>query len=278
MIRSGMQHAPLQDNQAQANTHKIEIGFTPTMGALHNGHKSLMEANVAQNHIAIASIFVNPTQFAPGEDLSTYPRTIDHDRAMCEEVGIDIIFLPTPEVMYAESDEVSIEPPKKMGYILEGYHRPTHFRGVLQVVLKLFCLVTPSRAYFGQKDAQQLLIIQKMVRQLCLPIEIVGMPIVRDSDMLALSSRNVYLSQEERKMALAIPQTIAHIYTLITQHNERDITRLKQEAERMLQSLTIDYAEFYTHDLCLAPIARDCLFLLAVRVGKVRLLDNLWIQ
>lgn len=279
-IQTGTSHAKLHNENIDSNIHftSLDIGFTPTMGALHNGHKSLIESNVAQNHIAVVSIFVNPTQFSPTEDLSTYPRTLEKDIEMCREAGVDIVFAPTSEILYTDDDEVIIEPPKKMGYILEGYYRPTHFRGVLQVVLKLFNLISPTRAYFGQKDAQQLLIIKKMVQHLCLPIEIIGMPIVRDYDNLALSSRNVYLSESERKLALAIPKTIFHLQDLITQQNIRDIAILKQEAEKILGNLNIDYMDFYNHDLTFATKAQNCIFLLVVRIGKIRLLDNLWIE
>lgn len=276
IIQTGMQHKPYNSNNPSFIL--LSTGLTPTMGALHNGHKSLIVANVAQNHISVVSIFVNPTQFAPTEDLSTYPRTLTQDIEMCESAGVDIVFTPTKEVIYEENDEVSIEPPQKMGYILEGYYRPTHFRGVLQVVLKLFNLVSPMRAYFGQKDAQQLLLIKKMVQHLCLPIEIIGMPIVRDNDNLALSSRNVYLSASERKLALAIPNAIFHIHNLITKHNQRDIAMLKQEALHILDGLHIDYMDFYNHDLTFATKAQHCIFLLVVRIGNIRLLDNLWIE
>ncbi|RDU67158.1 pantoate--beta-alanine ligase [Helicobacter didelphidarum] len=254
------------------------IGFTPTMGALHNGHKSLITANVAQNHISIVSIFVNPTQFAPTEDLDKYPRTIEKDIELCGNNDVDILFIPTNETIYQENDEITLNPPKKMGYILEGYYRPTHFAGVLQVVLKLFNLIMPTHAYFGQKDAQQLLIIQKMVQHLCLPIKIIGMPIVRDSDNLALSSRNVYLNTQERKKALAIPTTIFHLQTRIVNDGMRNRKILKQEAKEILKDLEIDYMDFYTYDLQFAKEARECIFLLAIRMGAIRLLDNLWIQ
>ena len=276
IIYAGMRHIRQDSNNTQSIS--LNTGLVPTMGALHNGHKSLINANVAQNHIAVVSIFVNPTQFSPTEDLSTYPRTITQDIAMCENEGVDIVFMPTSEIMYEESDEVSIEPPQKMGYILEGYYRPTHFRGVLQVVLKLFNLVLPTHAYFGQKDAQQLLLIKKMVKHLCLPIEIIGMPIVRDNDNLALSSRNVYLSDDERKLALAIPNAILHIKNLITKHNQRDISILKQEALNILDGLNIDYLDFYNYDFTFATKAQHCIFLLVVRIGNIRLLDNLWIE
>lgn len=277
IINMGMQHKPIKQEDSDMPAITISTGLVPTMGALHNGHKSLINANVEQNHIAVVSIFVNPTQFAKTEDLSTYPRTLEKDIEMCEEAGVDIVFAPKVEVMYEDGDEVSIEPPQKMGYILEGYYRPTHFRGVLQVVLKLFNLISPTRAYFGQKDAQQLMIIKKMVKQLYLPIEIISMPIVRDSDNLALSSRNVYLSASERKLALAIPKAIFHIQNL-TNQNKRDISMLKQEALGILDGLHIDYMDFYNHDLTFATKAQNCIFLLVVRIGNIRLLDNLYIE
>lgn len=265
----------LKDNiESQINT--LRIGLTPTMGALHDGHKSLIQENTQNNHIAVVSIFVNPTQFAPNEDLAKYPRTFTHDIELCQELGTDIVFAPTPEIMYEESDEITLNPPKKMGYILEGYYRPTHFAGVLQVVLKLFNLIMPTHAYFGKKDAQQLLIIQKMVQHLCLPIQIIGMPIIRDNDMLALSSRNVYLDSAQRQQALAIPRAILHIESLIKEKNIKDTQYLKNEAKEILKGLEIDYMDFYSPSLELVTEAKDCIFLLAVRVGNVRLLDNLW--
>lgn len=253
------------------------IGLVPTMGALHDGHKSLIQASTTHNHITIVSIFVNPTQFAPNEDLAKYPRTLENDMQLCKNLDVDIVFIPTSQIMY-EEDEITLNPPKKMGYILEGYYRPTHFAGVLQIVLKLFNLIMPTRAYFGKKDAQQLLIIQKMVRHLCIPIQIIGMPIIRDFDALALSSRNVYLDSKQRQDAVLIPKAIFHIESRIIQDNERDTTVLKNEAMKILESLQIDYMDFYTHDLEITTRAEKCIFLLAVRVGSVRLLDNLWIQ
>ncbi len=256
----------------------ISVGLTPTMGALHNGHKSLIEKNVSQNNISIVSIFVNPTQFAPTEDLSRYPRTLDEDIKLCDSLGVDVVFKPTNEIMYEDIDEITINPPKRMGYILEGYHRPTHFSGVLQVVLKLFNLIMPHNAYFGKKDAQQLIIIKKMVKNLYLPINIIEMPIIRDVDGLALSSRNVYLNSDERKKALAIPKAIFHIESLIKHNNEINTYKLKQEALEILKELEIDYLDFYDTNLRLAEKAKNCVCLLAVRIGKIRLLDNLWIE
>lgn len=260
----------------------ITIGLSPTMGALHNGHKSLIEKNVSENDISIVSIFVNPAQFSPSEDLDKYPRTLENDIKLCESLGVDIIFTPDSKEIY-DGDEVSINPPKNMGYILEGYYRPTHFSGVLQVVLKLFNLTEANNAYFGKKDAQQLLIIQKMVKNLFLNINIVPIEIVRDSDSLALSSRNIYLDSKMRKKALAIPKAIFKINDLVSQ-NVRDIGILKESALEILKGLNIDYMDFYTHDLKLANEAKNCIFLLAVRLnlsdnsGEIRLLDNLWLD
>lgn len=260
----------------------ITIGLSPTMGALHNGHKSLIEKNVSENDISIVSIFVNPAQFSPSEDLDKYPRTLENDIKLCESLGVDIIFTPDSKEIY-DGDEVSISPPKNMGYILEGYYRLTHFSGVLQVVLKLFNLTEANNAYFGKKDAQQLLIIQKMVKNLFLNINIVPIEIVRDSDNLALSSRNIYLDSKMRKKALAIPKAIFKINDLVSQ-NVRDIGILKESALEILKGLNIDYMDFYTHDLKLANEAKNCIFLLAVRLnlsdnsGEIRLLDNLWLD
>ena len=165
------------------------VGFVATMGALHKGHLSLIEKSLQENTHTIVSIFVNPTQFGENEDFGSYPRTLEADLALCEKAGVSAVFAPSVEDMYS-TDEITFNPPKNMGYILEGFDRPTHFAGVIAVVLKLFMLIKPRKAYFGQKDAQQVLILQKMVRDLFLDIEIVPCEIVRDDDGLALSSRN----------------------------------------------------------------------------------------
>ncbi len=255
------------------------IGFVATMGALHQGHLSLMKASLAENDYTIVSIFVNPTQFGANEDFGAYPRTLEVDIALCERVGVSAIFAPSVDDMY-EDDEVGFSAPKKMGYILEGFDRPTHFAGVLQIVLKLFCLIKPHRAYFGQKDAQQVLILQKMVRDLFLDIHIVPCPIQRDSDGLALSSRNIYLSASERQKALCIPRTIELVKKRILQ-GEREVATLREIALQSLQSedITLFYAQFCNHKL--EPITHivenESIFLIAAKVGQTRLLDNLWI-
>lgn len=252
------------------------LGFVPTMGALHAGHLSLLEASKAQNSHTLLSIFVNPTQFGANEDFGKYPRTLESDIALAQ--GVDAIFAPEISQMYPSKDEVTLNPPKLMGYVYEGAIREGHFAGVLQVVLKLFNLSRPTKAYFGQKDAQQLLLLQKMVKDFFLPLEIVPCPIVRDTDGLALSSRNIYLSKEQRELALTIPQTLQKIATLISQ-GEREVKKLYEFGMNELKDLQVDYLTFCNHSL--EPlefiIPTQTLILLTCRVGNTRLLDNLWI-
>lgn len=252
------------------------LGFVPTMGALHAGHLSLLEASKAQNSHTLLSIFVNPTQFGANEDFGKYPRTLESDIALAQ--GVDAIFAPEISQMYPSQDEITLNPPKLMGYVYEGAIREGHFAGVLQVVLKLFNLSRPTRAYFGQKDAQQLLLLQKMVKDFFLPLEIVPCPIVRDTDGLALSSRNIYLSKEQRELALSIPQTLQKIATLISQ-GEREVKKLYEFGMNELKDLQVDYLAFCNHSL--EPlefiIPTQTLILLTCRVGNTRLLDNLWI-
>ena len=183
------------------------IALVPTMGALHDGHASLVKRSVAENDITVVSVFVNPTQFNDKNDLKNYPRTLDADCALLENVGADIVFAPTVEEMYPEEDTrvFSFAP---LDTVMEGAFRPGHFNGVAQIVSKLFYAVEPDRAYFGEKDFQQLAIIRDMVRQLALDVEIVGCPIVREQDGLAMSSRNTLLSADERERALTISRTL----------------------------------------------------------------------
>jgi pantoate--beta-alanine ligase len=256
---------------------KKSVGFVPTMGALHNGHKSLIDQARNENNIVVVSIFVNPTQFLEGEDFSKYPRTFQKDREICRLSGVDYIFLPDAKEIYFR-DEISITAPKKRGFILEGFQRVGHFNGVLQVVLKLFNIVKPHRAYFGKKDAQQLILIQQMVRDLFLDIEIVPMNIVRDKDMLALSSRNSYLSKEERNSALSIPQSL-EIASKLIMSGEREISKVRDAILKKLENIEIEYVEILGRDL--QNISKidigKTIILIAVRVGKTRLIDNLWI-
>jgi len=257
---------------------KSEIGFVPTMGALHAGHLSLIKQSVSQNDTTVVSIFVNPTQFLPGEDLDKYPKKVEADLKICEVAGVDVVFLPTREDVYIDSDEIGIKAPKIKGYILEGEHRPGHFDGVLQVVLKLFNIVNPQRAYFGKKDAQQLYLITKMVRELFLDIEIIPCEIVRDGDGLALSSRNEYLSPIERTKSLAISKSLKRAGKLISA-GKRDATEIKELCLDVLKEIDVEYFEIVSREF--EPISEieigNSLILVAAKVGKTRLIDNIWV-
>jgi len=253
------------------------VGFVPTMGALHEGHISLIKASVAQNDHTIVSIFVNPTQFLPGEDLDAYPRKIEADLKICQLAGVDAIFLPTPDTMY-EKVEPALKAPKTKGYILEGVTRPGHFDGVLQVVLKLLNLTRPTRAYFGKKDAQQLYLIQNMVRRLFLDTEIVPCEIVRESDGLALSSRNLYLSDDERRQALLLSKALKSATRRIME-GEHDAEAIKAHMHEILSPLAVEYVEIVDREFNRLETVKikNGIILVAARVGTTRLIDNIWI-
>ena len=253
----------------------LSIGFVPTMGYLHEGHASLIKRAREENDRVAVSVFVNPTQFGPNEDLEAYPRDFERDSALCEGIGADLIFHPEPEDMYDNPCAyVSIE---KLSDNLCGKTRPVHFRGVCTVVSKLFNIVTPDRAYFGQKDAQQLAIIKKMVKDLNFDIEIIGCPIVREEDGLAKSSRNTYLNAEERKAALCLSRSVA---------KGQEIIKNGMKAEKLLGEMTevinaeplakIDYVSV-VDALTMEPVEkidRPVLVAMAVYIGKTRLIDN----
>lgn len=252
------------------------VGFVPTMGALHIGHRSLIEAARKENDTVVVSIFVNPTQFLPGEDLSKYPRKEEADFKICELSGVDILFYPDVAGMYGE-DEVRICAPDVRGYILEGSSRPGHFDGVLTVVMKLFNQVRPTRAYFGKKDAQQLALIIQMVENFFMNIEIVSMETVRESDGLALSSRNLYLSASERQEALKISASLKRATKQVMQEN-LSCESIRQEMLMILQPLEVEYVAIVNRAFELIPevILGDTIILVAARVGTTRLIDNVW--
>ncbi|MFP6285740.1 pantoate--beta-alanine ligase [Helicobacter pylori] len=256
------------------------VGFVPTMGALHKGHQSLIERSLKENPHTIVSVFVNPTQFGANEDFSAYPRPLEKDLALCETLGVNAVFVPKISEMYPYEIEqrLKLYAPKFLSSSLEGAVRKGHFDGVVQVVLKMFHLVNPTRAYFGKKDAQQLLIIEHLVKDLLLDIEIAPCEIVRDSDHLALSSRNVYLSATERKQALAIPKALENIKQAIDK-GEKACEKLKKLGLEILENLEVDYLEFCNHKLEPLKIIEpaNTLILVAARAGKTRLLDNLWV-
>ena len=254
----------------------LTIGFVPTMGYLHEGHRSLMEAARKENDKVVVSIFVNPMQFGPTEDLATYPRDLDHDAALCESAGVDLIFHPEAEEMY-EKDFCSFVDMTGLTEGLCGKTRPIHFRGVCTVVNKLFNIVTPDHAYFGQKDGQQLAVIKRMVRDLNMDIEIVGCPIVREEDGLAKSSRNTYLSSEERKAALILSKTVALGKELAK--TEKDANKVVEAMKKNIETeplAKIDYVEA-VDALSMAPVEKlegTCMLAMAVYIGKTRLIDN----
>ncbi|KMZ49601.1 pantoate--beta-alanine ligase [Helicobacter pylori] len=256
------------------------VGFVPTMGALHKGHQSLMERSLKENSHTIVSVFVNPTQFGANEDFSAYPRPLEKDLALCEGLGVNAVFAPKMNEMYPyEAGQcLKLHAPTFLSHSLEGAMREGHFDGVVQVVLKMFHLVNPTRAYFGKKDAQQLLIIEHLVKDLLLDIEIAPCEIVRDSDNLALSSRNAYLNATQRKQALAIPKALENIKQAIDK-GEKACEKLKKLGLETLETLEVDYLECCNHKL--EPLKTieptNTLVLVAARVGKTRLLDNLWV-
>ena len=254
----------------------LSVGFVPTMGYLHEGHKSLMDAARKGNDKVVVSIFVNPMQFGPTEDLATYPRDLDHDAALCESAGVDLIFHPEAEEMY-EKDFCSFVDMTGLTEGLCGKTRPIHFRGVCTVVNKLFNIVTPDHAYLGQKDGQQLAVIKRMVRDLNMDIEIVGCPIVREEDGLAKSSRNTYLSPEERKAALILSKTVALGKELAK--TEKDANKVVEAMKKNIETeplAKIDYVEA-VDALSMAPVEKlegACMLAMAVYSGKTRLIDN----
>jgi len=258
------------------------LGLVPTMGALHEGHASLFRRARAECDRAAISIFVNPTQFGAGEDYERYPRTWESDLRMAEREGVDAVFYPEAGEMYTEPPLVTVHP-GKLGKTLCGPSRPGHFRGVATVVAKLFHILQPDRAFFGQKDAQQVIIIQRMVTDLNFPVAIEVCPTVREPDGLAMSSRNRYLSAEERKNATILYQVLRCAETMF-KGGVRDSSRLEQEMERQIQEMIratpgaeLDYARVVDR-WSLQPmgaIDREALVAVAVRFGKTRLIDNL---
>lgn len=265
-----------QELQAALDIKRGSIGSVPTMGALHIGHRTLIEAARRENETLVVSIFVNPTQFLPGEDLSKYPRREEADFKICELCGVDILFYPDTEAMYGR-DEVSIKAPDVRGYILEGSSRPGHFDGVLTVVMKLLNMVRPSRAYFGKKDAQQLSLITQMCKNFFMNVEIVPMETVREADGLALSSRNVYLNGDERKEALKLSAALKKATKMVMQGNLSS-DEIKAVMLAILEPLAVEYVAIVSRDFeSLGEVAiGDTIVLVAARVGTTRLIDNVW--
>lgn len=264
--------------------HRLEgktIGFVPTMGALHQGHLSLIRRAGKENDTTVISIFVNPIQFGPKEDFKRYPRNLKQDAKLCQDAGVDIIFYPDARDMYPDGYKTYIYV-EELSDVLCGKFRPGHFKGVATVVAKLFNIVNPDAAYFGQKDAQQAIIIKKMVQDLNMPLKIKVAPTLRSKDGLALSSRNIYLNEKERKDALVLYRSLNFAKTLVNKGiNDADkiISRMRQLIRRK-KTVKIDYVVIVdNHNLRpVKKIIGECLIALAVWVGKTRLVDNIIVK
>jgi len=257
------------------------VGFIPTMGYLHDGHLALVKRARMENPSVIVSIFVNPTQFGPREDLATYPRDIPRDLALLEKEDTDIVFMPLADEMYPPQFDSWVEV-GSISHRLEGAARPTHFRGVTTICAKLFNIVQPTRAYFGQKDAQQLLVIKKMVTDLNMNLEVVTCPTVREPDGLAMSSRNTYLNSEERQIAAVLYQSLNLARQLWSQ-GKKDAEKIRQQMHALIQQQSlanIDYISIADNETLeeLDKIKPLALVSLAVRFGQTRLLDNIVLE
>lgn len=255
----------------------LSVGLVPTMGYLHEGHQSLIKKAVEENDRVVVSIFVNPMQFGENEDLETYPRDLNKDSKLCDETGADLIFNPEPEEMYQEGF-CSYVDMNGLTTELCGKSRPIHFRGVMTVVTKLFNIVTPDRAYFGMKDAQQLCVIKRMVKDLNMDIDVIGCPIIREKDGLAKSSRNTYLNKEERKAALILYKTISLGKDLLVS-GERDVNTIINKMKDNINKeplAKIDYVEAVDLETVekIDVIKGKVLIAMAVYIGKTRLIDN----
>ena len=253
------------------------MGYVPTMGALHEGHESLIKKAVSENDKVIVSVFVNPTQFGPNEDYDSYPRNIEKDMALCEEAGACAVFNPEPSEMYFENKSTVISV-SGLTSVLCGAKRPGHFDGVCLVVTKFFNIVKPDRAYFGEKDAQQVAVLKRMVRDLSIDVEIVPCPIIREEDGLAKSSRNTYLNVDERKAAVVLSRSLKIAKQLLDK-GERNAAKIKDAiiSEINTESLAkIDYVEIVdSEDLTdVSTIEKNILIPIAVYIGKTRLIDN----
>lgn len=255
----------------------LTVGFVPTMGYLHEGHESLVKKAYEENDKVVVSIFVNPIQFGPKEDLSTYPRDLERDKALCQSAGADIIFHPENEEMYHKDFSTFVDM-NGLTDELCGKSRPTHFRGVCTVVTKLFNIVAPHRAYFGEKDAQQLAVIKRMVRDLNIDVEVVGCPIVREEDGLAKSSRNTYLSEEERIAATILNKALTVVKNKIA-NGERVASNIVNSIIETISTeplAKIDYVQV-VDSLSIEPVKtldKSVLVAIAVFIGKTRLIDN----
>jgi pantoate--beta-alanine ligase len=272
----------LKEALIREKAEKHTIGFVPTMGFFHEGHLSLMKEAKTKTDVVVVSIFVNPTQFGPNEDFEAYPRDLERDLDLCGSVGVDYVFAPDVKEMYPDGYATYVSVESQMTAKLCGASRPGHFKGVTSVVNKLFNIVTPDFAFFGQKDAQQVAVLEKMVRDLNMNLKIVACPIVREADGLAMSSRNVYLSPSERKDALVLSQSLELAYKMI-QNGEKNADRIIEAMKKNIESVesaAIDYVEIVDLESLekLSMLNNRYLIALAVRIGKTRLIDNMRIE
>ncbi|WP_340695444.1 pantoate--beta-alanine ligase [Hydrogenobacter thermophilus] len=265
-------------NLRHSAENNYSVGLVPTMGYLHEGHMELVRKSKLQNDITVVSIYVNPLQFGKGEDYERYPRDLERDLAMCEEAGVDIVFAPTDEEIYPQKPKVEINV-EGISNVLEGAFRTGHFSGVALIVLKLFNIVQPDRAYFGEKDFQQLKLIERLVRDLSYPVEIVPVPTVRDKDGLALSSRNTYLKENERESALSIYRSFLIAQKLFKVGNTKaeDLKEaIKDYISRHPHVKKIDYVEIVDEEFNIKSdeVSEGDRILVAVWIGDTRLIDN----
>lgn len=259
-----------------AREHHRRIGFVPTMGFLHEGHAALIRQSVSRCDCTVVSVFVNPTQFGPSEDLAQYPRDLERDQNLCLKLGVDVLFLPEPQEIYPTGFSTFVEP-GAIGEVLCGKFRPGHFRGVVTVVAKLFNMVQPDLAFFGQKDLQQTAVIRRMVRDLNLPVDIIVAPTIREADGLALSSRNTYLSDAERARALVLSKGLFAAEQAFQAGERRCSVLLGLVREHLVGTDQVEYAELVdaqSLDPLHGEVQRAAAICLAVKVGKTRLIDN----
>ncbi len=270
----------MQKSSLQWEREGKKIGFVPTMGSLHQGHLSLIDLVRDQSDLVILSIFVNPTQFAEGEDLEKYPRDLERDLQLCKEHEVDFVFTPRMEDIYKENASTYIVE-KSVSEKLCGQFRPSHFKGVTTICAKLFNLCRPTFVALGQKDAQQVSVLKRMIEDLHFPIEVIVGPIVRESDGLAMSSRNVYLNDTQREDARLIFQALITVKKLVDEEKTRKVDRVKEEIMRILQlgnSVRVDYAEVVnrnTMEIEEGSISEESLLVVAVCVDSIRLIDNM---
>ena len=275
--------AELRDEVTAAKAQGLTIGLVPTMGALHEGHASLIAAANKENDFVVVSVFVNPTQFGPNEDLDAYPRTLEADCKLAEKMGANVVFAPSPKEMYPSADDTWVEVTGDITKVLCGRTRPIHFRGVTTVVTKLFNLAQPDRAYFGQKDAQQVEVLKRMVKDLFFPLQLRVMPIIREADGLAKSSRNTYLSQEEHTAALVLSRSLKAAKAMY-EAGERDAAKITAAVTADIEKepmSNIDYVEIYALpglEPVATPMLGSNLLAVAVKFGTTRLIDNVVLE